>query len=99
VPQGDLLTASCLGRSVFESASAKGRGGGDAPPLCIGVEWLRYSHAAMQEQAAREATAVAAPAPALPLLAAASTCDRGQGWAARAAGAVEAYFGDRDPLW
>ena len=48
VPPGELLTAACLGRSVFEGG-AKGSSG-DAPPLCVGVEWLRYDHAAFEAQ-------------------------------------------------
>jgi hypothetical protein len=47
---GDLLMAACLGRSVYDGDKG---GDGDAPPLCVGVEWLRYAHrelAAQQQQ-------------------------------------------------
>lgn len=45
MPPGDLLLATCLGRSVFDA----GKADGDAPPICIGVEWLRYHHHALQQ--------------------------------------------------
>jgi len=48
IPPGSLLLAACLGRSVYDRS--RGDGDEDAPPACIGVEWLRYDHKAFMEQ-------------------------------------------------
>lgn len=92
MPSGELLLATCLGRSVYErgagSSNDDGAGEEAAPPACLGVEWLRFREAAMavHQRTAEAVVQAAAPSPAPVLLNARSddtTAGRGAAAAAK----------------